>query len=116
MGEGVIVLVGFELLAAMFVGLGAPLKRRKVRPNWVYGFRTPATLRDERLWYEVNARTGEDLIGIGLSLGVLVGALFALGLHAKTIALGAVVWMVAGCVFMVTHGLLVIRQQKRMQG
>jgi len=39
--------------------------QRRVRPNAWYGLRTPATLRDERVWYEANAHGGRDFVILG---------------------------------------------------
>ena len=61
-----LVYVGFSILIAV---LGVPLAMGKVPPNPLYGFRTPATQADPDLWYAVNARTGQDLVGGGLLLG-----------------------------------------------
>ncbi len=62
-----------------FVGLvGLPLWMRKVPMNHFYGFRTPRTVTDERVWYPVNAVIGRDLTlaGFGSAAGSLaVGAL-----------------------------------------
>jgi uncharacterized membrane protein len=51
--------------------LAIPLWGRRVPPNRFYGVRTRATLADEALWYEVNARSGRDL--------ALAAALFTIG-------------------------------------
>ena len=61
-------------MGVLFIALAIPLIRRKVPPNHWYGLRVPATLADERVWYEANARAGREL----LVLGVLVMALGAL--------------------------------------
>ncbi len=47
---------------ALFVLLSIPLALRKVPPNVVYGYRTRATLADERVWYQANAHFGVRLI------------------------------------------------------
>ena len=48
--------------AIVLIALAGPLLLRRIPPNGLYGFRTPSTLRDERLWYEVNAKTAVDLV------------------------------------------------------
>jgi uncharacterized membrane protein len=55
--------VGFGLLLA---ALSVPMILRKVKPNGLYGFRVPATLRDPTLWYEVNAYAGKYLLATSL--------------------------------------------------
>ena len=59
----------------LFVILAIPLIRRRVRPNGLYGLRVPATFADEWVWYEANARSGQDLLILGLLLLVLALAL-----------------------------------------
>jgi len=54
----------FGLLLALFA---VPLIKRKVKPNWIYGFRVPQTLNDPVLWYAVNAHFGRRLLVIGLA-------------------------------------------------
>ena len=50
---------------ALLVVLGVPLMCRRVAPNCTYGVRFASTLADERVWYDINARGGRDLIIIG---------------------------------------------------
>jgi len=52
--------------------IGLPLYLEKIPPNALYGFRTPRTVSDERVWYPANKFAGK-----GLSLAGLVGALAA---------------------------------------
>lgn len=57
------VLIGLSgLLLAV---LGYPLWKRTIPPNGIYGFRIPATLADEYVWYEVNARSGLHFMLLG---------------------------------------------------
>ena len=65
-------------LAAVFVAvsvfsaaLAVPLARRRVPPNGTYGFRVPATLADDVVWYEVNAWSGRVGVGLGIVLALL---------------------------------------------
>jgi len=51
----------------LLVVLGIPLARRRVKPNAAYGVRFAATMADDSVWYDVNARGGRDLIVIGVS-------------------------------------------------
>jgi uncharacterized membrane protein len=59
---------------SIFILLGWPLAERKVGPNGGYGFRTPATLADEELWYRVNEAAGRGLVisGVVVLLAMLV--------------------------------------------
>jgi len=61
-------------LCAGLVVLALPLCFRLVAPNSFYGFRTPATLADTKLWFDANAFAGYALVvaavvsALGLSL------------------------------------------------
>jgi uncharacterized membrane protein len=50
---------------ATLIVAGLPLYLRRVPPNRFYGARFRSTLADDAFWYELNARAGRDLIGIG---------------------------------------------------
>lgn len=67
-------LVTVLVLAVVFVLVALPLVLRKVPPNSLYGFRTPATLKNEKIWYEANAHFGRGMImaGIASVLAILV--------------------------------------------
>ena len=82
MNNETVLLVASLGLGVLFIALAIPLIWRKVPPNHYYGLRVPATLADERVWYEANARAGREL----LVLGVLVIALGTL-LYLITIPL-----------------------------
>lgn len=69
-------LVVYIVTNALLVGLGIPLLRRRVKPNGLYGLRIRETLADEDIWYEANARSGRDLIIIGV-----LGLVLTVGLH-----------------------------------
>ena len=61
----------------LLAALSVPLMRRRVPPNAFYGLRIPETLEDEEVWYEANARSGKDLLHVGLAT-LLGSGLFAL--------------------------------------
>jgi uncharacterized membrane protein len=71
--KGLITIVSCAVLLAL---LAIPLMLRKVPRNVVYGFRTRATLGDDRLWYEANAHFGR-----GLLIASIVSALAILTLY-----------------------------------
>lgn len=48
----VFLLVAF--LGLLSVILGIPLYLQKVKPNYIYGYRTLKTLSNERIWYAAN--------------------------------------------------------------
>jgi uncharacterized membrane protein len=64
--ETALTISGLVLAAA-----GVPLMLRRVAPNRWYGIRLRSTLADEGTWYEVNERSGRDLLLVGVAVVVL---------------------------------------------
>lgn len=65
-------------LAGLFILISIPLVLRKVPSNRLYGFRTPKTLRSDKIWYEANAFFGRGLIVASLVSAVAILAIYAL--------------------------------------
>lgn len=91
----------FVAVGIVFVGLGVPLFRGRVRPNPWYGCRTEKTLSDVKVWYAVNRVTGRALIAGGVMLIVCSLAVFVFGrrmnpTHAVIILLSVLILSVAG--------------------
>jgi len=61
----------FAGVGTLLILLGFPLALRRVRPNGLYGLRTPATFAHEQVWYDANAVSGRDLVALGSVLIVL---------------------------------------------
>jgi uncharacterized membrane protein len=81
----------------LFVGLAVPLMRRRIRPNALYGLRVPATLADEAVWYEANARSGRDLLVFGfLVVGLAVVLPLSSELTTDSYALVMTVFLIVG--------------------
>jgi uncharacterized membrane protein len=86
--------------ALLLIVLAIPLRMRRVPPNRFYGVRTRATLADEATWYDVNARSGQDLLvaGVVFLLGIFivdaVGAHWAPELRTLTSAMILIVALV----------------------
>ncbi len=111
--EEMILNIVIGVTALLLVGLSIPLIRGRVRPNWFYGFRTPSTVHDEQLWYEVNARTGRDLFWVGIG-GLVITALHVLGeMSTQVFTVIAVVWMTGGALLSVVHGFVMIRRSRQ---
>ena len=55
--------------------LSIPLIRRKIKPNGLYGFRTPSTMENAELWYKVNEYAGRRLLVVGVGTVVVSLAL-----------------------------------------
>lgn len=98
--------------AVVLIGIAVPLILRSVPPNRFYGFRVPATLNDERLWYDVNARAGVDMLLVGAGMLAIVGAGAAGVLSDRVMPLVALVWMNAGAIYSLAHGFVVIRRSR----
>lgn len=62
----------FAAAGLVYIALGIPLFRGRVKPNWWYGCRTTKTLSNEEIWYAVNRVTGRDMIAAGAAL--LIGS------------------------------------------
>jgi len=88
-------------IGALFVVLGLPLAKGKVRRNTWYGYRIPRTMKDDRIWEPVNAMTGIAFVVAGVIAGV-VGLLLVVfsgreALAQLTVAIGVpalVLWLV----------------------
>jgi len=100
-------------MAMLMIVIGWPLWANRIRPNWWYGFRTPATLRDERIWYPVNHETGGWLMGTGLVTLPVVIATFALDLPVPHLALVNMAPFVTGLLLMVVRGFWRIHRLKQ---
>ena len=62
-----------DLADIFFVGvviavLSVPFLFRLVPRNRFYGFRVPATLKDDKVWYVVNRHVAFEMIGLGIVL------------------------------------------------
>ncbi len=87
----------FIAVSLLLIGLALPLMRRRVKPNALYGLRVPATLADEWVWYEANARSGRDLLLLGLmELGLSLLLPFAPGVTEEACALGLAGFLTLG--------------------
>jgi uncharacterized membrane protein len=112
MENGSLYVALFILIGALFVVLGIPLKQGRIPPNYFYGFRTPRTLRDEKVWYPANRVLGIDMIRGGVV--IVAGALVMLALRGFVAAHAAVLVLVgisiAVALFMGIHGFAVLRK------
>lgn len=74
MGEWTVSGIALVVAGLAMIGLGVPLVAGKIGRNRLYGYRTAATLSDDRVWYPVNALSGIWLIWAGL-LALAIGCL-----------------------------------------
>ena len=100
----------FAALGLLFVGLSIPLMRGRIPPNRFYGFRTPKTLSDPKIWYEINRVQGNDLFVAGAVIVISSVVMFLLGQHWKPeyVALTLFTIMVFSLVGALWHGFRVL--------
>jgi len=80
-----IVMISFAASGLLAAGLAIPLLQGKIPPNRFYGFRTPATMREEWLWYAANKASAKLLLTWGLLCTVTaVGTYFIPDISEKT--------------------------------
>ena len=60
-----------EALGPVLLVLSIPMMLRWVPRNRVFGFRIPATLRRDSVWYDANALSGRHFFLLGLLLVIL---------------------------------------------
>jgi uncharacterized membrane protein len=95
----------FAGVGTLLTLLGVPLAFRQVRPNGLYGLRTPAIFAHEQVWYEANAACGRDLIAFGSVLIVLSLALpYVLRLSARSYVYVYTALLVIGIVGIAVRG------------
>ena len=80
----------------IFAAIAVPLIMRKVPRNGIYGFRTPATLRDERVWYEANAYFGKAFLCSSAVSALLMLWLYFSGMLSGKDFLTATKFVLAG--------------------
>ena len=57
-----------EALGPLLVLVSIPLAFRWIPQNRFYGFRVPATLRNESVWYDMNALCARHMILLGMAM------------------------------------------------
>jgi uncharacterized membrane protein len=69
--KALVTVLAVDVLIAL---ISIPLILRKVPRNWVYGVRTPATLKSDEIWYPANEYGGKALLvsSVISAIGVLI--------------------------------------------
>lgn len=108
-----------SITGVAFIVIGLPLALKKVKPNWFYGFRISYTLKDEEIWYAVNAQGGKDFIFVGCVL-LIIGIVSAFYIGNPQIQRAflklMLVIMFAGIAFSVARGYTLARQLAKEKG
>jgi hypothetical protein len=81
----------------------------------VYGFRVPATLRSDAVWYAINRRFGRKLIVIGMVLATMAISLDAAGLDTPAGRVIASVAMVESLLTTTVRGWKAANRLERSQ-
>jgi uncharacterized membrane protein len=102
----------FALTGLLFVGLSVPLIQKRVPPNRFYGFRTPKTLSDPKIWYEVNHISGIDLLLAGalITISSLTMLFVAQSWRPDHVAVTLLCVMVLSLMGVTWHGFRVLRR------
>ena len=96
--------------------LSIPFLWRLVPRNRFYGFRIPATLRDDNIWYVMNRRVARELIPVGFVLAFLAAMFDGVGLDTSFgRALLAIVTLTAIAAIMVRGWIAANRLARQIQ-
>ena len=81
-------------------------------PPFFYGFRTPKSLSDPKIWYAINRLSGIDLLIAGtlISLGSLAMLFLGRGLQPRQVALALLLLMIFTLSGAALHGYVVLRK------
>lgn len=79
MSEVTIFSLVFIAVGLLIAGVSVPLIKGRVPPNYLYGFRTPKTLSDERIWYEANRASGRAMFLAGVVTATTALAMLLFG-------------------------------------
>lgn len=99
----VIIFAG-TLSGLLIAGLSLPLIWRKVPPNNLYGLRVRATFADEWVWYEANARSGRDLLIVGVATVAATLLPAAAGADERAVAISMIVVLLVGVIWAAISG------------
>lgn len=102
----------FALVGLLFVGLSIPLIQQRVPPNRFYGFRTPKTLSDSKIWYEANRLSGYDVLLAGVLITISSITLFGIAQTWKPehVVITLVSVMVLSLIGAAWHGFRALRR------
>src|SRR5688572_3535999 len=71
------------VIGIVLMVVSIPLALGWIPRNRLYGFRVPATLRSDAVWYAINRRCGREAIMVGAALAVLATSLDAAGFDTR---------------------------------
>jgi len=98
-----------DLLLAIFVlsgliisGISIPMILMRIKPNPFYGFRTPKTLGDIKIWYKANAYSGRLFFAFGIvfaTTAIILRFLPVIGSSVLYYSIACTTVSVAGLIF-----------------
>ena len=104
----------FLLTGVLFVGLGWPLYKGKVKPNSLYGLRVGETMADERVWYAANTYCGRDFVVLGAVTSLLAVLLSLVPLGSEDVyAMIMCLLVTVGALVICGRGMAVARKYHR---
>ena len=78
---------------------------RLVKPNPFFGLHLSATRADETVWYDANAGTGRDLLGLGIAQLIAAGLPLVFDMHIGTyVVVNISLALVGACALAVIGG------------
>ena len=104
------IFIMYMIISVIVVLVGIPLAIKKVPPNLILGFRTPKTLMNDELWYEVNYYTGIELIGTGIFMAIVSYWTYTSGFGIHIEALIDMFACFLGLAVMIFHGIKTINK------
>jgi len=94
-------LILYIVVSVVSMVLAIPLIQRKIKPNYIYGFRFPQLFNNPEAWYDVNAYGARWLFGTGVvTLIVALAAYVIPGLDKDGYAILCGIALVAGSILM----------------
>jgi protein-S-isoprenylcysteine O-methyltransferase Ste14 len=107
-----LVFIGIGIVS---IAVGLPMADRRIKPNHWYGVRIRETFADERIWYEVNAQAGRDLVLLGV-LAVVAAVTLSGVLPPPAYAAGVGLGLGAGAMLMLVRSVRLARRMWRERG
>ncbi len=100
----------FIVVSAIMIVVGLPMAMNVIKPNRLYGVRTPRTLSDERVWYLANPYAGKRLVLVGIITIILAAVLRLTNVSPETYLLLCTISFLGGLLLMAAMTLLYIKR------
>lgn len=99
--EKIILTVLFVFTGLLFVMLAIPLIKRRIPPNYAYGFRVKAAFTSDAIWYDINEYSARLMRNVGFVILAAVPLLLAAGVDETDFALIRVGIILTGTIVMI---------------